>query len=330
MARDLLDERSTAMSGREDGRTEMSYELTNRLVLGVASSALFDLQESDTVFKSQGEDAYRAYQEDNLGNPLGPGFAFPFIRRLLSLNNLAEEDDPPVEVMVLSRNSPDTGLRVMRSIQHHGLPITRAIFTQGRSPYAYMGALNMSLFLSANKNDVRQALGQGLPAGRVMESSFVDDEGDELRVAFDFDGVLADDKSEQVMQNGSLPEFHSYETANAATPHLPGPLKDFLAGLNRLQELERKRLQDEPGYHKRLRISLVTARNSPSHERAVTSLKNWGATVNEAFFLGGIEKGTVIDVLKPHIFFDDQIRHLSTTTRVPSVHIPFGVLNEQP
>ncbi len=308
----------------------MSYELTNRLVLGVASSALFDLRESNAVFENQGEDEYRAYQEDRLDDPLGQGFAFPFIRRLLLLNDLADVNDPPVEVIVLSRNSPDTGLRVMRSIQHHGLPITRAIFTQGRSPYAYMEALNMSLFLSANENDVRQALGQGLPAGRVMESSFVDDEGDELRVAFDFDGVLADDQSEQVMQNGTLQEFHSYETANAVTPHSPGPLKDFLAGLNRLQELERKRLQDQPEYQRRLRISLVTARNAPSHERAVTSLKDWGATVNEAFFLGGIEKGIVIDVLKPHIFFDDQIRHLSTTTQVPSVHIPFGVLNEQP
>lgn len=308
----------------------MSYELTGRLVLGVASSALFDLRESHAVFETQGEDGYRTYQEGKLGDPLDPGNAFPFIRRLLSLNDLADENDPPVEVIVLSRNDPDTGLRVMRSIQHHGLPITRAIFTQGRSPYIYMQALNMSLFLSANEKDVREALSQNLPAGRVLESSFVDDQDDELRVAFDFDGVLADDKAEQVMQNGTLQEFHSYETANAVTPHSPGPLKDFLAGLNRLQELERKRLKDDPDYQRRLRISLVTARNAPSHERAVTSIKEWGATVNEAFFLGGIEKRTVIDVLKPHVFFDDQIKHLSTTTRVPSVHIPFGVVNEQP
>ncbi|WP_439383840.1 5'-nucleotidase [Amycolatopsis lexingtonensis] len=307
----------------------MSYNLANRLVVGVASSALFDLKESNAIFVEQGEDAYRSHQEENLGNSLTPGVAFPFIKRLLSLNNLATPDDPPVEVIVLSRNDPDTGMRVMRSIDHHHLSITRAIFTQGRSPYRYMPALNMSLFLSADESDVRDAISLGLPAGRVMESSFVDDDNEDLRIAFDFDGVLANDESERVMQSGTLQDFHSYEVANAVTPHTPGPLHDFLTSMNRLQRLEEKRRLEDSSYKIRVRISIVTARNAPSHERAVTSLKSWGVTVNEAFFLGGIDKSVILDVMKPHVFFDDQARHLRKMTQIPSVHVPFGVMNER-
>jgi 5'-nucleotidase len=307
----------------------MSYNLTNRLVVGVASSALFDLKESHTIFLNEGEDSYRRHQELNLDNPLQSGVAFPFIRRLLSLNNLSSPDNPPVEVIVLSKNDPDTGMRVMRSIAHHDLSITRAIFTQGRSPYRYMSALNMSLFLSANKSDVRDAINLGLPAGQVMESSFVDDDDEDLRIAFDFDGVLASDESERVMQSGTLQDFHRHEVANAVTPHLPGPLHDFLASMNRLQRLEEQRRLADPSYRARVRISIVTARNAPSHERAVTSLKSWGVTVNEAFFLGGIDKGVILDVMKPHVFFDDQARHLEHTTQVPSVHVPFGIINEK-
>lgn len=306
----------------------MSYNLANRLVVGVASSALFDLKESNAIFEDQGEDAYRRYQEENLDNPLMPGVAFPFIKRLLSLNNLTETEDPPVEVIVLSRNDPDTGMRVMRSIASHNLSITRAIFTQGRSPHRYMSALNMSLFLSADKSDVRDAISLSLPAGQVLESSFVDDDDEDLRIAFDFDGVLANDESERVMQSGTLQDFHSYEVANAVTPHTPGPLRDFLASMNQLQRLEEQRRLSDPNYKIRVRISIVTARNAPSHERAVTSLKSWGVTVNEAFFLGGIDKSVILDVMKPHVFFDDQERHLRKTTQIPSVHVPFGVINE--
>ncbi|MGW4566778.1 5'-nucleotidase [Streptomyces sp. NPDC004561] len=307
------------------------YELANRLVVGVASSALFDLRESDTVFREQGEEAYRAYQEENVGNTLRPGVAFAFIRRLLSLNDLAEPGDPLVEVIILSRNDPDTGLRVMRSIQTHGLPISRAVFMQGRSPYRFMTALNMSLFLSANGNDVREAVAAGLPAGHVLGSAYADDPADrELRIAFDFDGVLASDAAEQVYQSAGLEEFRAHEARNAATPHDPGPLRDFLASVNRIQRREEERRGSDPGYEIRVHVSIVTARNAPAHERAVTSLKTWGVTANSAFFLGGIEKGAVMKVLDPHIFFDDQVTHLESTSRTtPSVHIPFGRINER-
>ncbi|MET9886686.1 5'-nucleotidase [Streptomyces sp. NPDC006430] len=305
------------------------YDLADRLVVGVASSALFDLAEADAVFREEGEASYRAYQEEHLDHTLAPGVAYPFIRRLLSLNDLTPADDPLVEVIVLSRNDPDTGLRVMRSIQSKGLPITRAIFMQGRSPHRFMPALNMSLFLSANESDVREAVAAGLPAGYVLGAPPADDaEDQDLRIAFDFDGVLADDAAEQIYQTGGLATFRSHESRNARRPHAPGPLRDFLAGVNRVQQREEERRREDPDYRIRVRVSLVTARNAPAHERAVRSLENWGVTVNDAFFLGGVDKGAIIGVLKPHIFFDDQMSHLVVASRnTPSVHVPFGKVN---
>lgn len=308
----------------------MPYELKDRLVVGVASSAMFDLTESDKIFRTDGEEKYRKYQEENKTVPLNPGIAFSFIKRLLSLNDLsAMSEGPLVEVVLLSRNDPDTGLRVMNSIQHHGLGITRAIFQQGLSPYSYIDALSISLFLSSNNSDVLEAIAEGFPAGYVMESKKIDDPNDDtLRIAFDFDGVLADDASETVMQEGNLEKFHSHETANAMEPHGDGPLKNFLVRVSRIQRAEEDRRKLDPSYKNRLRVSIVTARNAPSHERAINILKSWGVMANDAFFLGGVEKKLVLDVLQPHIFFDDQSGHLATASEVvPSAHIPFGITN---
>ncbi|MFB7927882.1 5'-nucleotidase [Streptomyces sp. NPDC056039] len=306
------------------------YSLENRLVIGIASSALFDLAESDGVFREEGEEGYRVYQRANLGNTLQPGVAFPFIRRILSLNDLNPEGDPLVEVIILSRNDPDTGLRVMRSIESHGLPISRAVFMQGRAPYKFMRALHMSLFLSADEGDVREAVGAGLPAGRVLGSAVADDPEDrDLRIAFDFDGVLAGDESERVFQQGGMEGFRAHETMNVATPHDAGPLRDFLREINSLQRREEERRREDEDYAIRVHVSIITARSAPAHERAILSLENWGVTVNDAFFLGGIDKSSIMDVLRPHIFFDDQKLHLEGTSRTtPSVHIPFGVVNQ--
>ncbi|QWZ07728.1 5'-nucleotidase [Nocardioides panacis] len=310
----------------------MPYDLKDRLVVGIASSALFDLAESDKIFRTQGEQAYRDYQEENLHTPLAPGMAFSFIRRLLSMNDLSDDlSDPLIEVIVMSRNDPDTGLRVMESIEHYELAITRAIFMQGKAPYAYIPALNVSLFLSADEANVREANHAGHPAGRVLPSAMVDDDDDhDLRIAFDFDGVLADDESEQVMQRGGLANFHEHETEEAVSAHNPGPLQPFLLRIARIQEREQALRLKDPTYRVRLHVAIVTARNAPSHKRAIGTLKQWGVMVNDAFFLGGIDKNAVISVLRPHIFFDDQRGHLeSTSESAPSVHVPFGALNEK-
>ncbi|MEX5589780.1 5'-nucleotidase [Pseudomonas urmiensis] len=309
----------------------MAYEIDDRLVIGVASSAVFDLSACDAVFRHEGEAQYRLYQQQNMHVPLARGIAYPFIKRLLALNDLcADPQDPLVEVVLLSQNDPDTGLRVMKTIEHYGLNMTRAIFMQGRSPYEYIPALNIALFLSADKQHVDAAIQAGYPAGQVLDSQFDDDESDDgLRIAFDFDGVLAGDESEAVMQRDGLLGFHAHEVTNVTQPHNPGPLKEFFVRIARIQAAEEQYKLEHPGYANRLRVSIVTARNAPSHERALNTLKSWGVMANDAFFLGGIEKRRVLQVLKPHIFFDDQSGHLSgTRTVVPSVHVPFGVINQ--
>ena len=307
----------------------MPYVLTNRLVVGLASSALFDLDESDHVFRSEGSQAYRQYQLEKQNEPLKMGVAFPFIRRLLALNDLNPED-PPVEVILLSRNDPDTGLRVMNSIEHHQLEITRAVFLNGKSPYKYIPAFDIELFLSANPKDVNQAVSAGYAAGQILHGNIIDDKEDkQLRIAFDFDGVIADDESEEVFQNsGQLADFHSYEKSKVDVPHNPGPLKDFLQRISHIQKLESVKAEADGSYQPLLRVSIVTARNAPSHKRVINTMRSWGIMVDEAFFMGGVEKSKVLEVIKPHMFFDDQRLHLEASSdALPSVHVPFGVAN---
>ena len=307
-----------------------SLDLERALVIGVASSALFDLSESDAVFRNEGEEKYRAYQRENLDEILEPGVAFPFIRRLLDLNDLSE-DERLVEVVILSRNDPETGMRVMRSVQRHGLDITRAIFMQGRAPYQFMGPLHMSLFLSANEDDVREAMSLGFAAGHVVGPGVDDDGGNDLRIAFDFDGVLATDSAEQVYQKSTLEDYQRNEAALADEALPRGPMADFLGKINRIQGIEDAcSARDPQGFQRRVRVAVVTARSAPAHERAINSIRQWGLRVNDAFFLGGLPKGPMLEVLQPHIFFDDQRRHVDgAAPSTPSVHIPFGEINRE-
>jgi 5'-nucleotidase len=311
---------------------DLPYPIESKLVIAVASSALFDLRESDAVFQGQGEEPYRAYQREHQDDVLQPGVAFPFIRRLLSLNG-SDPSDQPVEVILLSRNDPDTGLRVFNSIQSHGLTITRGAFVTGKPAYRYAPAFNASLFLSANENDVRAAMLAGQPSGLVLHSAYEDDMADEeLRVAFDFDGVLADDEAEAVFHNtGDLGAFHQAEQENVLRAHNAGPLKELLIKIAALQQRERARVSTDKLYESKVRIAIVTARNAPSHKRMITSLREWGIQVDETFFLGGIEKRRILEVFAPHIFFDDQRVHLDPASGlVPSVHVPFGIKNVEP
>lgn len=305
----------------------MPYELDHRLVIGVASSALFDLAESSAYFDEHGEAAYRVYQDEHIDDTLAPGPAFPFVRRLLALNDL-RPSDPPVEVIMLSKNDPSTGLRVMRSIAKHDLPISRAIFGQGRAPHQYAEALSMSLFLSGNADDVRVAVAAGVPAGHVLHSIASYDEDDTLRIAFDFDGVLSGDSAERIYREQGIDGYQQHEDEHRADPLDPGPLKELLLDLNMIQKLEQEKEAADRSYQPRLRIALVTARNAPAHERAVQSLRSWGVDVNEAFFLGGVEKSRVLRVMRPHLFFDDQSIHLDgAVADYAGVHVPYGVAN---
>ncbi len=310
----------------------MAYPIERKLVISIASSALFDLSESHNIYLTEGVDEYRLHQEENIDTPFQKGVAFPFIRRFLSINK-AFPKQSPVEVVLLSRNSPETGLRVFRSIRHYGLDITRAGFMTGSSPHEYIPAFNASLFLSANEDDVQKAIDANYPAGVVLPSKVYDDELDgELRIAFDFDGVIADDEAESIYKrNNNLDEFQAHETERKSIPHQPGPLADLFKKLSFMQKLEEKRRIEDPEYKKILRIAIVTARNAPAHERVVTTLKEWGVSPDESFFLGGMQKSRILTVLKPHIFFDDQRSHLeSPAGDIPMVHVPFGIANRNP
>lgn len=307
----------------------MAYPIDRKLVIGVASSALFDLSESNEVYQTSGVDAYRNYQMKNIDIPFEKGVAFPFIKRFLNINSVFH-NEMPVEVVLLSKNSPETGMRVFRSITHYGLNISRAAFMAGKSPHEYIPAFNISLFLSANESDVLEAIKLGYPAGVVLPSIVVDDDLDEqLRVAFDFDGVIADDEAESVYKkNNNLSEFQQHEALKKSIPHNPGPLADLFKKLSFMQKLEDKLALNDQNYQKILRIAIITARNAPAHERVVTTLSEWGVTPDESFFLGGMKKSRILEILKPHLFFDDQKGHLETDSgNISLVHIPFGISN---
>jgi 5'-nucleotidase len=306
------------------------FPIADKLVVAIASSALFDLAETDRIYREKGLEEYRRFQRAHEKTPLKPGVAFPFIKRLLSLNGQAEADRP-VEVILLSRNDPDTGLRAFRSMAAHGLDITRGAFLSGRPPWRYLDAFNASLFLSADQTDIREAVRRGYPAGLVLHSdSFVDEESDdELRVAFDFDGVVVDDAAEQVFHAEGLSGFQDSEAEQAATAHRPGPLTRLFREIAALQQWETERRLREPGYRPRIRTAIITSRGAPAHERVVTTLRSWGIRVDETIFLGGMEKRPVLEVFRPHIFFDDQMTHAGPASgTVPAVHVPFGALNE--
>lgn len=307
----------------------MSYPIEQKLVIAVSSSALFDLSESQAVFMDQGPIAYKTFQNDHLDQVLAKGVAFPFIRRFLNINTRFPTQSP-VEVVLLSRNSAATGQRVFRSIAHYGLTISKAAFTEGKSPYKYIPAFNASLFLTANEDDVKKAIAKGYPAGTVLPSKVIDQpDNEELVIAFDFDGVIADDESETIYKNSDLPQFRHYEAAHSHIPHNPGPLADLFKQLSYLQALEDKQQEKDRDYQRIIRTAIVTARSAPSHERVITTLEHWGVSANETFFLGGMKKERILNTLRPHIYFDDQKSHLeSAAGDIPMVHIPFGTAND--
>lgn len=294
----------------------------NQLVVALSSRALFDFEEENRVFEESDDGAYMRLQSERMQIPANPGVAFPLVRKLMAFN---VPDRQRVEVVVLSRNDPVSGLRVYHSAQSHGLPIQRGVFTRGRSPYRYLKSLGAHLFLSANASDVDQALEAGYPAAHVYPHSAkaVENFPNELRIAFDGDAVLFSDEAERVYQAQGLDAFVAHEIQRASTPLPPGPFKPLLEALHRLQQDTR----DNPIM--RLRTALVTARSAPAHERAIRTLMNWNIEIDEAMFLGGLSKGDFLKEFEPDFFFDDQTRHCeSGAVAGPTGHVRSGVTNE--
>ncbi|MBF0430152.1 MAG: 5'-nucleotidase [Fibrobacteria bacterium] len=309
----------------------MPYPIEDKLVIAVASSAIFDLGEADTVFTTQGEDSYRKYTREKETSPFKKGPAFTFIQNLLSVNNPQTQFEP-IEVILLSKNDADTGNRVFNSLQHYKLPITRAAFTCGRKPFTYLSSFKASLFLSANKEDVIDAVREGWPAGIIMASGPVPENTEpgkeELKLAFDFDGIIADDSSEQVYQKEGLDGFQRHEKALSNTPLSPGPLMRLLEKISGIQQKEFEKQKTEPHYKPKIRTAIITSRMAPAHQRVIHTLRHWGIHIDQAFFMGGISKSNLLSELQPHIFFDDQLDNLSDiNASMAMVHVPYGVIN---
>ena len=307
----------------------MDFSNENKLVVAVASSALFRLDEADAIFRRNGLAAYRKFQREHEFDALQEGIASPFIRRFLKFNELFPEVSR-VEVVLLSHNDPDTGARVMESIRHYGLNIRRAAFLTGSPPFNFIEPFQVSLFLSANEKDVSEAILRGCAAGLVLDSRITDDRDDqELRIAFDFDGVLADDSAEKVFQSAGMEQYLKSEQEQREVPLAPGPLAALFAKLGRLRRLEDEREQNDRNYRRFLKTSIVTARDGPAIRRLVTTLRDWGIVPDQTFFLGDMCKARILAKLRPHIFFDDQRSPNLESARdfSPSVHVPFGCNN---
>jgi len=293
-----------------------------RLVIAISSRALFDLSESHQVFETEGVEAYCRYQVDRENEALEPGVAFFLVKKLLDLNLLLGELGL-VEVILLSRNSSDTGLRVLNSARHHGLDIARAVFSGGAGPYRYVSAFGAQLFLSADPQDVRLALDAGCAAATILPARPASTAPGEsqLRIAFDGDAVLFSDEAEQVYRQHGLAAFNATEAAAAHQPLPGGPFKDFLLALHRIQALF-------PADSSPLRTALITARGAPSHERVIRTLRDWGIRIDEALFLGGLNKTRFLQAFNADIFFDDQEGHcVSARALVATGHVPHGVAN---
>jgi 5'-nucleotidase len=295
-----------------------------KLVVAVSSRALFDLDESHAIFEKDGVEAYCLYQIEHEEIPLLPGVAFSLVKKLLALN-VRSPDNPRVEVILLSRNSADTGLRIFNSIQHHGLAISRAAFTRGESTHPYISSFGAHLFLSAEPEDVRKALDAGFSAATILPSDTSPagtSNPAQLRIAFDGDAVLFSDESERIYKQDGLGAFENNEIKSAKQPLPGGPFKEFLGMLHKIQ-------LDYPADTSPIRTALITARGAPAHERVIRTLRAWNIRIDEALFLGGMDKGKFLKAFGADIFFDDQKKHCeSARQHVATGHVPHGVANE--
>lgn len=293
------------------------------LTVGISSRALFDLDASHTIYEDGGLEAYMAYQREREDEILQPGVAFNLVKKLLALNTDGMKH-PGVEVILLSRNSADTGLRIFNSIEHHELDIQRAVFTNGASPSQYIEPSGVQLFLSANDDDVRRVLMAGYAAATILPSATRENRSGQLRLAFDGDAVIFSDEAERVYKEQGLAAFSDSERLAAARPLAAGPFKRVLEGIQRIQSAYP--VEENP-----IRTALITARSAPAHKRVILTLRAWGIRVDEALFLGGREKAPFLRAFGADIFFDDQQMHCSIASRdIATGHVPHGVANELP
>ncbi len=299
----------------------MPYDLSNYLVIGVSSRALFDLSLENEIYENEGLEAYCRYQLEHENDVLKPGTGFALIEAILRINDI-EAGVRRTEVVIISRNSADTSLRISNSIDNYHLDITRAAFTGGEPVAKYLNAFEVDLFLSATEEDVQAAVESDVAAGLIYDGPSHNraDPLQQIRIAFDGDAVLFSKESEMIYQNQGLEAFIEHEKVNAQQPLPEGPFAKLLKTLSFLQfDLDNNTSQSQPP----LRTALVTARNSPAHERVIRTLRTWNVRIDETFFLGGVPKHKILESFSPHIFFDDQHQHCEGAARVvPTARVP--------
>lgn len=301
--------------------SESSPNSSNKLVVAISSRALFDLEQSHELFEREGLVAYQQFQRDREDEPLEPGIAFPLVKKLLALNQHGNPKLPKIEVILLSRNSSDTGLRIFNSIELYGLEIVRAAFTNGTPPFPYIQPFGAQLFLSTHVEDVRNALAAGVAAATILPSKAPDITHDQLRIAFDGDAVIFGDESERISREQGMEAFAKNEREQAQTPLSGGPFRGFLSALHEIQSAF-------PPEQSPIRTALVTARSAPAHKRVILTLRQWGVRLDEALFLGGREKGPFLQAFGADIFFDDSHHNVeSARQHVATGHVPHGVSN---
>ena len=296
----------------------MAMSLANKMVVGISSRALFDLEMENKIYEEQGLQAYLEYQVAHEKEILKPGTAFPLIKALHKLNLGGEQ---LVEIIIMSKNSADTSLRIFNSIEYYGLDITRAALVGGNQIAPYLTAFKADLFLSANEQDVQEAINAGIAAGLICSHEDLnispDEEIDQIRIAFDGDAVIFSDESERIYKAEGLSAFEEHEKNNATNPLSEGPFAKLLTTISRVQ----KQLGTE---NVPIRTALVTARNAPAHERVIRTLMAWNVRIDEAFFLGGLQKSDVLKAFGAHIFFDDQAVHTEPASKlVPAARVPY-------
>jgi 5'-nucleotidase len=292
-------------------------EENHKLVIAISSRALFNLDHSHKIFKEEGIEAYAKHQQENENAMLEPGVGFTLVKKLLKLNS----KKTPIDVILLSRNSADTGLRIFNSIEHYGLNISKAAFTRGESTHPFVGAFEADLFLSSNYHDVQKALQSGFAAASIVESKSDNFHPYQLRIAFDGDAVIFSDESEKIFQEQGLKAFQENEILSENVELKAGPFKSFLVSLQKIQSTF-------PEENNPIRTALVTARSAPSHKRVIHTMREWGIRIDESFFLGGLDKGVFLREFAADIFFDDQQHHCNSASKyVPTGHVPSGIKN---
>lgn len=319
----------------------MGYPIDEKLVIGISSNALFDLKKEDEIFEREGAEAYREYQLKHRAETLETGLAYPLIKRFLRINEIYETEQP-IEIVLLSKSTPEAGIRIFNSIKEHNLNITRAAFMSGASAVNYIPVFNISLFLATNESDVKEALDANLPAGKILQTDLeVYDESSELRIAFDLDGDFAANRYEEepeerfyVEEDDEVEEYREYEkpytngNSNNSVELEAGSLANFFKSIAYIQKLENQSKRSDSSYAKILKTAIVSNQSAPAHEKAINALSKWGIGADEMFMLGGIDKSKIIEIMKPHLYIDNQMIDFGTNNS-PLIHIPIMGVSER-